>query len=177
MTTSPKAVSKRILILWPATASRMRQHRMPLARGRATSERTVSAGTRKLKRKFKTLLGSYVSLLSWPDFVGLRQHSTSHLDDMKDKLSVQFARQQEDDLELMKERMQETLMTLANFNKRREEGRTRKEYLGVLHRDLCAYYGYNEFLMEKFMEIFPNGSEVITDFGILPCVAVRSLFS
>ena len=96
---------------------------------------------------------------------------------MKDKLSVQFARQQEDDLELMKERMQETLMTLANFNKRREEGRTRKEYLGVLHRDLCAYYGYNEFLMEKFMEIFPNGSEVITDFGILPCVAVRSLFS
>ncbi|KAF7638526.1 SAM_MT_RSMB_NOP domain-containing protein [Meloidogyne graminicola] len=28
-------------------------------------------------------------------------------------------------------------------------------------RDLCSYYDYNEFLMEKFMHLFPNGTELI----------------
>ena len=31
------------------------------------------------------------------------------------------------------------------------------EYVALLVRDLCDYYGYNEFLMERIMQIFPLG--------------------
>ena len=34
--------------------------------------------------------------------------------------------------------------------------RSRKDYMDQLRRDLCAYYSYNEFLMEKFMDLFPH---------------------
>ena len=34
--------------------------------------------------------------------------------------------------------------------------RTRQEYLDQLIRDLCAYYSYNEFLMEKLLQLFPH---------------------
>jgi ribosomal RNA methyltransferase Nop2 len=64
-------------------------------------------------------------------------------------------------LEMLKERIQDVIQVLGDFNARRQEGRTRKEYLAVLQADLCSYYGYNEFLIEKFMELFPKGSELI----------------
>lgn len=49
---------------------------------------------------------------------------------------------------------------LGDFKSRREKGRSRPEYLAVLAKDLCAYYGYNEYLMGKAMELFPKGNEV-----------------
>lgn len=54
----------------------------------------------------------------------------------------------------LKERIGEINFILANFNERRQAGKQRKEYLAVLKHDLCALYDYNEFLMEKFMELF-----------------------
>lgn len=33
--------------------------------------------------------------------------------------------------------------------------RSRQEYIGQLRKDLCTYYSYNDFLMEKLMQIFP----------------------
>ncbi|GFR71191.1 ribosomal RNA small subunit methyltransferase F [Elysia marginata] len=45
---------------------------------------------------------------------------------------------------------------LADFSERREEGRSRKEYLDQLCRDLCARFNYNEFLMERLLGLFPN---------------------
>lgn len=33
--------------------------------------------------------------------------------------------------------------------------RKRKEYLELLKNDLCLYYGYNEFLMSKILQMFP----------------------
>lgn len=63
-------------------------------------------------------------------------------------------------LEIIKERMMDVIQVLGDFANRREEGKSRKEYLSILQKDLCAYYNYNEFLMEKFMQLFPNFSEV-----------------
>jgi ribosomal RNA methyltransferase Nop2 len=40
---------------------------------------------------------------------------------------------------------------------RREEGRDRQSYLQCLKRDLCTYYSYNEFMIEKLLHIFPVG--------------------
>ena len=33
--------------------------------------------------------------------------------------------------------------------------RSRQEYIELLLNDLCAYYSYGKFLMEKFVELFP----------------------
>lgn len=62
--------------------------------------------------------------------------------------------------EMVKERMQNIVQVLNDFKNRREDGKKRGQYLNVFRKDLCTYYGYNEFLMEKFMALFPNGSEV-----------------
>lgn len=32
-------------------------------------------------------------------------------------------------------------------------------------KDLCSYYGYNEYLMNKFVNIFPAGAEVRGEFN------------
>lgn len=63
-------------------------------------------------------------------------------------------------LEIIKERIQEIIQVLGDFKSRRDGNKKRGDYLKVFRNDLCSYYSYNEFLMEKFMEIFPNGSEV-----------------
>jgi ribosomal RNA methyltransferase Nop2 len=31
----------------------------------------------------------------------------------------------------------------------------------VLLKELCRYFDYNEYLMEKFMNLFPNGAELL----------------
>lgn len=63
-------------------------------------------------------------------------------------------------LEIVKERMLDVIQVLGDFSTRREEGKSRTDYLTILKKDLCAYYSYNEYLMEKFMQLFPNFSEV-----------------
>lgn len=59
------------------------------------------------------------------------------------------------DLTVLKTRINEVVGVLSDFTKKREEGRSRVEYLEQLKRDLCSYYSYNEFLMEAFIETFP----------------------
>lgn len=34
------------------------------------------------------------------------------------------------------------------------QGRSRQDYVNRLTADLCEYYGYNEFMMEKLLAIF-----------------------
>lgn len=63
--------------------------------------------------------------------------------------------QESSDLHNIHQRIQEVVNVLCNFKKLRQAGRHRKEYTAVLLRDLMAYYGYCEFLMEKFMQLFP----------------------
>ncbi|KAK4200194.1 putative ribosomal RNA methyltransferase [Triangularia verruculosa] len=59
------------------------------------------------------------------------------------------------DLQMLRTRITETIRVLEDFSELAEEGRDRAEYTNQLLKDVCAYYGYNEFLAEKLMNLFP----------------------
>jgi len=59
------------------------------------------------------------------------------------------------DMTLVKNRIEENLSALKNFKVKREEGRTRAEYMELLKKDLKYYYGYNDYLVERFTELIP----------------------
>ena len=46
------------------------------------------------------------------------------------------------------------LFVLADFKSRRDSSRSRAHYLEIMSNDLKVYYNYNDFLMEKLMNIF-----------------------
>ncbi|KAL6735217.1 hypothetical protein Aduo_005679 [Ancylostoma duodenale] len=64
-------------------------------------------------------------------------------------------------LQIIKDRIHEVVQVLGDFKNRREDGRSREEYVAILTKDLCSQYGYNEYLMTKFMQLFPQASELI----------------
>ncbi|XP_047021123.1 25S rRNA (cytosine-C(5))-methyltransferase nop2 [Helicoverpa zea] len=53
------------------------------------------------------------------------------------------------------QRIKDVVTVLGDFNRLKEENRSRCEYTDLLLKDLCTYYSYNEFLMEVLMQIFP----------------------
>lgn len=55
----------------------------------------------------------------------------------------------------VQQRIRDVIMVLNDFKRYREAGRSRTEYVELLRSDLCSYYSYNSFLMEKLMQIFP----------------------
>jgi len=59
------------------------------------------------------------------------------------------------DLQLLMHRIREVINVLNDFKNKRESNRSRKEYLDLLQQDLCNYYSYNEFLMNKLIDLFP----------------------
>ncbi|XP_045584804.2 28S rRNA (cytosine(4447)-C(5))-methyltransferase [Procambarus clarkii] len=64
------------------------------------------------------------------------------------------------DLANINSRIKDTAFILADFNKRREKGRSRSEYLQIFVNDLSTYYSYNVYLMEKLLDMF-GPTEVI----------------
>lgn len=58
-------------------------------------------------------------------------------------------------LQDIQQRIKDVVLVLSDFKKYRQAHRTRSEYVQLLRADLCTYYSYNEFLMEKLMDIFP----------------------
>ncbi|KAF8927500.1 putative ribosomal RNA methyltransferase nop2 [Dissophora ornata] len=62
---------------------------------------------------------------------------------------------QSTDLQVVQARIQEIVRVLNNFREMREGNRSRNDYIAQLLKDLCLYYGYNEYLMEKLFYIFP----------------------
>ena len=58
------------------------------------------------------------------------------------------------DLQLLRTRIIETVRVLDSFFSLREERRSRSEYVSQLLKDICAYYGYSEFLAEKLFNLF-----------------------
>ena len=50
-----------------------------------------------------------------------------------------------------------TFYCFQDFKARREEGVDRQSYLSRLQADLCTYYSYNQFMIEKFLQVFPVG--------------------
>ncbi|UJR22012.1 hypothetical protein I4U23_025079 [Adineta vaga] len=59
------------------------------------------------------------------------------------------------DLQLIMHRIREVINVLNDFKTKREPNRSRKEYLDLLQQDLCNYYSYNDFLMNKLLDLFP----------------------
>lgn len=78
-------------------------------------------------------------------------------DDMKvsDSVEIGIDETLPPDISLIKQRISDILFVLGDFINRRQEDKTREDYLRVLKDDLCSYYNYNKFLMTKLMYLFP----------------------
>lgn len=50
--------------------------------------------------------------------------------------------------------MKATVVILEDFAARREPGRSRTDYLAQLKRDLATYYGYNDFMVDMYLNMF-----------------------
>ncbi|XP_061530416.1 probable 28S rRNA (cytosine(4447)-C(5))-methyltransferase [Phycodurus eques] len=59
------------------------------------------------------------------------------------------------DLKTVHQRIKDNIDVLCNFTSKREPGKERGEYIALLKKDLCTYYSYNRFLIEKFINLFP----------------------
>ncbi|KAJ3098877.1 rRNA (cytosine-C5-)-methyltransferase nop2 [Phlyctochytrium planicorne] len=68
---------------------------------------------------------------------------------------VEQDQNQSEDLQMVHTRIQEIVRVLHNFKELKEENRSRSDYTTQLLKDLCTYYGYNEYLMEKLFHLFP----------------------
>jgi len=58
------------------------------------------------------------------------------------------------DLQIIQGRIQDVVATLCDFKNKREEGVDRQTYINRLKKDLCTYYNYNEFMVDKFLQVF-----------------------
>ncbi|BFI17198.1 25S rRNA (cytosine2870-C5)-methyltransferase [Marchantia polymorpha subsp. ruderalis] len=59
------------------------------------------------------------------------------------------------DLPKIQTRIKEIVRVLGNFKNLRAEGADRGDYTKQLAADLACYYGYNDYLMAMFMQMFP----------------------
>jgi len=59
------------------------------------------------------------------------------------------------DMVMVKSRIEENIAALKNFKEKKEDGKSRTEYMELLRNDLKYYYGYNDYLIERFTELFP----------------------
>lgn len=55
---------------------------------------------------------------------------------------------------MLRIRIIEIIWVFEDFGEFVEEGWDRVEYINQFLKDVCVYYGYNEFLVEKLMNFF-----------------------
>ncbi|AOW01512.1 NOL1/NOP2/sun family-domain-containing protein [Yarrowia lipolytica] len=67
------------------------------------------------------------------------------------------------DLHVVRTRILEIVKVLEDFKGLAEEGKSRNDYTTQLLKDICSYYGYNEYLAEKLFNLF-TPSEAIEFF-------------
>lgn len=75
-------------------------------------------------------------------------------DEEEDDLALKTKALLAPDLQLLRTRITDTIRVLDDFSNLSEEGRSRAEYTSQLLKDICAYYGYSEYLAEKLMNLF-----------------------
>ncbi|KAH8314474.1 hypothetical protein KR059_009586, partial [Drosophila kikkawai] len=56
---------------------------------------------------------------------------------------------------LKKREAKDVILVLSDFKYYRQADRSRGKYIELVRQDLCLHYCYNEFLMEKLMDMFP----------------------
>ncbi|KAM7311061.1 25S rRNA (cytosine-C(5))-methyltransferase nop2 [Ixodes scapularis] len=83
-----------------------------------------------------------------------KQAEDAKLAEEEMKTNIADTQAEPPDLAIISERIKDIIHVLGDFSNRREPGKSRSEYLEVLKQDLCEYYSYNEFLMQKFMDLF-----------------------
>ncbi|KAG9236124.1 putative ribosomal RNA methyltransferase Nop2 [Amylocarpus encephaloides] len=59
------------------------------------------------------------------------------------------------DLQLLRTRINDVVRVMDDMANLAEEGRSRAEYTAQLIKDICAYYGYSQYLAEKLFNLFP----------------------
>ena len=59
------------------------------------------------------------------------------------------------DLQVVQMRIQEIVVILGDFKRLATDGRSRSEYMEQLLADVCSYYGYNAFLADRLLQMFP----------------------
>ncbi|CCC08606.1 hypothetical protein SMACR_05962 [Sordaria macrospora] len=77
------------------------------------------------------------------------------LEDDDDQLKPKTKTLLAPDLQMLRTRITDAIRVLDDFSSLAEEGKSRAEYTSQLIKDICAYYGYNEFLAEKLFNLFP----------------------
>ena len=60
------------------------------------------------------------------------------------------------DLAIIQQRIKDVIHVLGDFTNRRDPSTSRQDYVNQLCKDLCTYYSYNEFLIEKLHDLFPK---------------------
>jgi ribosomal RNA methyltransferase Nop2 len=61
----------------------------------------------------------------------------------------------QEDLGIVKMRIQETIKILSNFSDLRDPNKGRTEYMDDLKTDICQAYGYNNDMIDLFLDLFP----------------------
>ncbi|VDM54264.1 unnamed protein product [Angiostrongylus costaricensis] len=89
------------------------------------------------------------------NIVGQQQYELPSVDEIEKEL------REIPNLQIIRDRINEVVQVLGDFKNRRQPGKNRDDYLAILAKDLCSQYGYNEYLMNKFMQLFPQPSELI----------------
>ncbi|KAH9318760.1 hypothetical protein KI387_020529, partial [Taxus chinensis] len=64
------------------------------------------------------------------------------------------------DLPNLQRRIKEVVRFLSSFKALRKKGSTWKDYIERLGADLSLYYGYNEYLIQTFLEMLPVAEAV-----------------
>ncbi|KAL7925404.1 NOL1/NOP2/sun family putative RNA met [Trichoderma austrokoningii] len=75
-------------------------------------------------------------------------------DDEDDELADKSKSLLAPDLQLLRQRITDTIRVLDDFVNLAENGRSRAEYTAQLLKDICAYYGYSPYLAEKLFNLF-----------------------
>lgn len=69
------------------------------------------------------------------------------------KINLAFGNSEGEDLQIINQRIKDIVEILKDFQKRKDPSRSRKDYTDQLKSDLMTYYSYNEYLVDKFMQL------------------------